>query len=57
MNKMDKILINITEEHISIRKYFNNKDYVSVEDLLEAIDNLIYEKDNLEEEMEEVINK
>ena len=54
---MDKILINITEEHISIRKYFINKDYVSVEDLLEAIDNLIYEKDNLEEEMEELENQ
>lgn len=54
---MDKILINITEEHISIRKYFNGKDLVSVADLLEAIDNLIYEKDNLEEEMEELINK
>ena len=50
---MDSILIDIREEHISIRKYFEGTDLVSVADLLEAIDNLIYEKSNLEEELEE----
>ncbi len=49
MNKMDSILIDIRAEHISIRKYFEGKDLVSVAELLEAIDDLIYEKDNLEE--------
>lgn len=53
---MDKILIDIREEHISIRRYFNDKDCISVEDLLEAIDNLIYEKDNLEEELDDIKN-
>ena len=53
---MDKILIDIREEHISIRNYFKGNDLVSVEDLLDAIDNLIYEKDNLEEELEEIKN-
>lgn len=46
---MDSILIDIRAEHISIRKYFEGKDLVSVAELLEAIDDLIYEKDNLEE--------
>lgn len=53
---MYKILVDIREEHISIRNYFKDKDLVSVEDLLEAIDNLIYEKDILEEELEEKEN-
>lgn len=53
---MESILIDIRAEHISIRKYFEGKDLVSVADLLEAIDNLIYERDNLEEEIDDLKN-
>ena len=50
---MEKILVDIREENESIRDYFKNKDLVSVDDLLNAIDDLICEKDNLEEKLED----
>lgn len=50
---MNKILVDIREENETIRKYFKNKDLVSVDELLDTIDNLIYEKKQLEYELEE----
>lgn len=50
---MKKILVDIREENESIRDYFKNKDLVSVEELLNAIDDLIYERNNLEEKLED----
>lgn len=50
---MEKILVDIREENESIRDYFKNKDLVSVDDLLNAIDDLICERDNLEEKLED----
>ena len=50
---MKKILVDIREENEIIRDYFKNKDLVSVDDLLNAIDDLIYERNNLEEKLED----
>ena len=47
---MNKILVDIREENNTIKKHFNNKDVVSVEELLDIIDNLSYELDRLDEE-------
>lgn len=49
---MEEILIDIRREHISIKKYFKNKDLVSIKELLDAIEDLILEVDNLEEKIE-----
>jgi hypothetical protein len=51
---MEKILVDIREENNDIQEYFKNKDLVSVDDLLNAIDDLIYDKHKLEEEIEEM---
>ena len=51
---MKKILVDIREENESIRDYFKNKDLVSVNDLLNAIDDLIYERDNLEDKIKDM---
>lgn len=51
---MKKILIDIREENTKIKDYFKNKDLVSVEELLNAVDDLICERDNLEEKVEDM---
>lgn len=51
---MDKVLVDIRKETKTIREYFNDNDLVLVEDLLNAVDNLIYEKHCLEEEIEDI---
>jgi hypothetical protein len=50
---MEKILVDIREEDDEIKDYFKNKDLVSVDDMLNAIADLLYEKHKLEEEKEE----
>lgn len=49
---MNNIIVNIQEENSIIRNYFKNKDLVSVEELLGAIEDLKLEIERLNEQME-----
>lgn len=51
---MDKVLVDIRKETNSLKEFFNQADTISVEDLINAVDNLIYEKHCLEEEIEDI---
>ena len=50
---MDKVLVDIRQETKTIKEYFKNQDTVLVDDLLNTIDNLIYEKHCLEEKLQD----
>lgn len=50
---MDKVLVDIRKETDTIKEFFEGKDTVPVDDLLNAIDNLIYEKHCLEEKLQD----
>lgn len=50
---MNNIIVNIQEENSIIRNYFKNKDLVSVEDLLGAIEDLKLEVERLNEQIED----
>ena len=51
---MKEIMINLTNQNDTIRKQFKNKDIVSIEDLLDAIENLVYDVERLEEEKKDI---
>lgn len=51
---MDKVLIDIRKETRELKEYFNQADTISISDLIDAVDNLIYEKHCLEEEIEDI---
>ena len=53
---MDNIYVDIREENESIRDLFNDKDFVSVDTLLDTIDDLLYQINELKEEPEEDID-
>ena len=53
---MDNIYVDIREENESIRNLFNDKDFVSVDTLLDTIDDLLYQLNELKEEPEEDID-
>ena len=50
---MDRVYINMKEENDWIKKYFKNKDLVSVEDLLSCIEDLDSEIYELKEKLRE----
>ena len=54
---MKDVFIDIRKEGKTIQEYFENKDYVTIEDLLNAIDDLIYEKNSDEERYKDEIKK
>ena len=53
---MENIYVDIREENESIRDLFNDKDFVSVDTLLDTIDDLLYQINELKEEPEEDID-
>lgn len=53
---MTDIYVDIREENESIRDLFNDKDFVSVDTLLDTIDDLLYQINELKEEPEEDID-
>lgn len=53
---MDNIYVDIREENESIRELFNDKDFVSIDTLLDTIDDLLYQLNELKEEPEEDID-
>lgn len=53
---MKDIFIDIRKEGKAIQEYFENKDYVTIEDLLNAVDDLIYEKNSDEERYKDEIS-
>ena len=50
---MNKILVDIRDENDTIKLHFNNQDFVSIDDLLDKIDELSYTIDNIKEEYED----
>lgn len=50
-DNMDYVYVKVFENHL--QKYFEDKDIVSIYDLLNLIDNLDYEKEKLRLEMQE----
>lgn len=46
-----KVYVNMKEINDDIADYFDGKDLVTIDELLDGIDNLLYEKKHLEEEM------
>ena len=53
---MENIYVDIREENESIRELFNDKDFVSIDTLLNTIDDLLYQINELKEEPEEDID-
>ena len=53
---MEDVYVDIREENESIRNLFNDKDFVSVDTLLDTIDDLLYQLNELKEEPEEDID-
>ena len=53
---MEDVYVDIREENESIRDLFNDKDFVSVDTLLDTIDDLLYQINELKEEPEEDID-
>ena len=53
---MENIYVDIREENESIRDLFNDKDFVSIDTLLNTIDDLLYQINELKEEPEEDID-
>ena len=53
---MEDVYVDIREENESIRNLFNHKDFVSVDTLLDTIDDLLYQLNELKEEPEEDID-
>ena len=51
---MERVYIDIRKENQWIRKYFNNKDFISVDDLLDVIENLDSEVECLKEQIEDI---
>ena len=51
---MKNVLIDIRDENEIIRRTFSNLDMVSVEDMLNEIENLLFEKDRLEEKIKDM---
>lgn len=52
---MENIMIDI-REYTWLEKIFKNKDYITLEELLDKVDNLYYENENLKEEIEDMKN-
>lgn len=52
---MNEVFIDIRKENEWIRKHFENKDFVSIDDLVNCIENLILEIDNMKEKYEDEI--
>lgn len=50
---MDKVYIKV-EDYVLLKKYFDNKDLVSVEDLIGLLDDLTYDVEKLKEEYEDL---
>lgn len=51
---MDDVYVDIREQNESISKYFPNKDFVSIDTLLNCIDDLDYQLNKLQEELDEL---
>lgn len=50
---MDEVYINMKEQNDWLKKYFKNRDFVSVDDLISCIEDLDYEIYKLKEKAEE----
>ena len=51
---MSDIYVDIRQENESIRELFNDKDFVSIDTLLDVIDELKYELDKKQETIDEL---
>lgn len=51
---MEKVFVDIREENESIQKCFPKKDFVSIDELLDTIDDLLYQVNKLQEEIDEL---
>ena len=51
---MDNIYVDIREQNESIQKQFPNKDFVSIDNILDVIDDLVYQIDKMQEEIDEL---
>lgn len=49
---MESVFVDIREQYRTIKEQFGNKDYVSVEELIDKIYDLANEIENLKEEQE-----
>lgn len=50
---MDEVYINMKEQNDWLKKYFKNRDFVSVDDLISCIEDLDYKIYKLKEKAEE----
>lgn len=50
---MDKIFIELTDESTQLKRIFNNKDFVTIEELIDKICDLDDEIEDLREEKED----
>jgi len=51
---MEKVFIDIRNENEWIKKYFNNKDFASIDELLNVVEELDSEIERLKEEIEDI---
>ena len=53
---MDRITINISDYSKEFKKLFDNKDMITTNELLAAIEELLYKNEDLEEEIRKLKN-
>ena len=54
---MEQVLIDIRKESHWIKSKFKNKDFITLKDLMDTLENLICDNDTLEEEKKDLENK
>lgn len=51
---MEQIMIDIRNEREYLKRQFEGKDYITMEELLETIENIILDNERLEEELKDL---
>lgn len=54
---MENIYIDLRQENKWIRERLNNKDMISISDLMDEFENLLYELEGVQEELKEFKNE
>lgn len=54
---MENIYIDLRQENKWIRERLNNKDMISINDLMDEFENLLYELEGVQEELKEFKNE
>ena len=54
---MNRVLINIKDYRDSFKAYFDNKDLISIDELLSEVEDLIFDNESLQEKISDLENK